>query len=279
MRHPLLVKENDPGPGIAIATHEREYPRNSHIALHSHGADQLVYASRGVMEIASGQNFWLLPPHFGLWIPAYTPHSIRMPEHVSMRTLYLRPGLHTAWATCTTFHVVPFLRELIFQIVGMGRIRVRSRLECAYRDILIAQLKRSTPIPTGIALPRDTRALAVAEQVLNGLEDRHSVAAMCASVGIGVRTLQRVYQREVGLDFESWRRQVRLMKAVQLLVSGLSIKEVSYAVGYQEPSTFIDLFRSVFGRTPKSWTRELAALSSRFEFSPGSSVDVARDSE
>jgi len=76
-----------------------------------------------------------------------------------------------------------------------------------------------------------------------------------------------VYQREVGLDFESWRRQVRLMKAVQLLVSGLSIKEVSYAVGYQEPGTFIDLFRSVFGRTPKAWTQELAALPSRFESS------------
>lgn len=268
MRPTLLVRENDPGPGVAIATHGREYPRDSHIALHSHGADQLVYASRGVMEITSGQNLWLLPPHFGLWIPAYTVHSIRMPEHVSMRTLYLRPGLHTAWTTCTAFHVVPLLRELIFQIVSMGRIRVRNRLECAYRDILVAQLKCSTSIPTGVALPRDARALAVAELVLRSPENRHSVAAMCASVGIGVRTLQRVYQREVGLDFESWRRQVRLMRAIQLLVAGHSIKEVSYAVGYQEPSTFIELFRSVFGQTPKSWTRELAALSSRFDSSP-----------
>src|SRR6266478_4492078 len=140
MRHDL-VRENDPKRGVSISTHAREYPRGSHIPEHAHGSNQLIYASRGVMEVASGQSLWIIPPHFGLWIPARTPHQIRMPESVSMRTLYLRPGLSKILTSCTVFHVTPFFRELIFEIVRIGNLRVRNRMECALRDLLLGQLK------------------------------------------------------------------------------------------------------------------------------------------
>src|SRR4051794_20059102 len=122
MRHPL-VTENDPRRGVSIATLAREYSRGSHVPLHAHGSDHLVYASRGVMEVASGQSVWLLPPHFGLWIPAHTAHHIHMPDCVSMRTLYLRRRLYNSWRTCTVFHVAPLLRELIFEIVRVGNVQ------------------------------------------------------------------------------------------------------------------------------------------------------------
>src|SRR5260221_12808300 len=93
MRH-AIVTENDPRRGVSSAALAREYPRGSSVEQHAHGSDQLVYASSGVMEVASGESLWLLPPRFGLWIPCRVQHQIRMPEHVSMRTLYLRPGLH-----------------------------------------------------------------------------------------------------------------------------------------------------------------------------------------
>src|SRR2546422_875725 len=158
----VLVKENDPPRGVSISTLARDYPRGSNVSLHAHYSEQLVYASCGVMEVASSQSVWLIPPHFALWIPARIPHQIRMPE-------------------------------------------------------------------------------------------RDSLASLCKSVGVGVRTLQRAFRRDIGMDFESWRRQVRLMKAVELLVAGRSVKEVAFLVGYQEPSAFVALFRGAFGDTPKKW--------------------------
>ena len=262
MRHPVFVTENDPRMGLAVTTHAREYPSGFRIPFHAHGSDQLVYASRGVMEITSGENVWILPPHFGLWVPARRGHSIRMLEHVAMRTLYLRPGTHKSWTACTVFHVTPFLRELIFDIVRIGRIRMRNRLEGAYREILLSQLAKATPVPTGVALPRDSRALAVAEVVLKDPGQRRTLVQLCREAGASVRTIQRAYQREVGQDFESWRQQVRLMKAVHLLVAGLSVKEVTFAVGYQDPSSFVALFRATFGQTPKAW---ILNLRSRWE--------------
>lgn len=213
------------------------------------------------MEIASGQNLWVLPPHFGLWVPAHTVHSIGMPEQVSMRTLYLRPGMVTAWPTCTVFHVRPLLRELIFEVVRMKSIRTGNRLDCAFREVLVAELARATPIPTGVALPSDRRAFAVTESVMNDPARRRSLASLCREEGVSVRTVQRLYRREIGLDFESWRRHVRLMKGIQMLVSGLSIKEVADAVGYEDASTFIALFRATFSKPPKAWVLSLGARS------------------
>jgi AraC-like DNA-binding protein len=47
---------------------------------------------------------------------------------------------------------------------------------------------------------------------------------------------------------------------VELLVSGCSIKEVAYKVGYCQSSAFVEMFRRTFGTTPKVW---ISALNNR----------------
>jgi AraC-like DNA-binding protein len=244
-----------------LSTHAREYPRGSHIPEHAHGSNQLIYASRGVMEVASGQSLWKIPPHFGLWIRARTAHQIRMSECVSMRTLYLRPSVVNLPPLCAVLHVGPLLRELIIEIVRIGQLRIRNRIECALHDLLIAELERASPVPTALLLPTDQRALAVAQNVIANPARSISLKLMCASAGVSVRTLERTFRREVGTDFECWRRQARLMKAVELLVAGHSVKEVAFSVGYQHSSAFVALFRATFGTTPKAWISALERLS------------------
>jgi len=53
---------------------------------------------------------------------------------------------------------------------------------------------------------------------------------------------------------------VRLMKAVELLVGGRSVKEVAFSIGYQTPNAFVNLFRATFGTTPKAWVSGLERL-------------------
>ena len=115
-------------------------------------------------------------------------------------------------------------------------------------------------MPTSVTLPKDTRARAIADTVIGNPAGRPSLAAMCDSAGASVRTIQRVFRREVGSDFEFWRRQVRLMKAVELLVSGRSVKEVSFALGYRQPTAFVEMFRGVLGTTPRAWIQALQRL-------------------
>ena len=106
-------------------------------------------------------------------------------------------------------------------------------------------------------MPKDARARTLAESVIANPKAPSALDAECRKAGMSTRTMQRVFRREIGTDFETWRRQARLMKAVELLAAGRSIKETAFAVGYRQASTFVASFRKSLGMTPKAW---IAAL-------------------
>ncbi len=257
MRHGF-IDDYDPKRGTCIATLAYEYPPAFQVPEHAHGADQVIYATRGAMEVSAGQSFWLIPPQFAIWIPARTMHRIRMPGAVSMRTLYLRRGLAPKLpATCTVLHVMPLLRELIVEAVRIGPLRTRNRLQGALRDLIVAQLQRASSVPMSLTLPKDPRALAVAEALIARQADNPPLDSLCAGAGASVRTIERVFHSEVGSDFATWRRQARLMKAVELLAAGSLVKQAAFATGYRQPSAFVEMFRRTLGVTPKAWAAAL----------------------
>ncbi len=184
-----------------------------------------------------------------------------MPGAVSMRTLYFRRGLVCARPLgCAVLHVTPLLRELVLEAVRIGELRVRQLQERALRDLIILHLENASPVPTLVALPRDERGLALAQAVLSAPEQTRPLAVLCREHGVSVRTIQRIFRKDIGTDFETWRRQVRLTKAVDLLISGRSVKHVAFSIGYRQSSAFVETFRRAFGRTPKAWTLWLERL-------------------
>jgi AraC-like DNA-binding protein len=129
--------------------------------------------------------------------------------------------------------------------------------ERALRTLIVTELEGANLLSTFVTLPRERRANALARSILANPAMSETFSALCVRNGVGVRTMQRVFQRELGSDFDSWRRQVRMTKAVELLASGQSVKEVSYRVGYNQPSAFIEAFRRMMGLTPKAWVMSL----------------------
>jgi AraC-like DNA-binding protein/quercetin dioxygenase-like cupin family protein len=246
----------DPGPGVSISSLAYDYPPAWRVPEHEHDSDQLIYARSGVMEVAIGQTLWQIPPQFALWISAHVRHSIRMPAAVAMRTLYIRPGLARN-RTTAVLHVTPLLRELIIEAVRTGDLKARNKEHAALSHVLITQIGKASSVPTMLAMPRDARARSLAEAVIANPRTLQKLDAQCRRVGVSVRTMQRLFHREVGTDFETWRRQVRLMRAVEWLASGRRIKQVAFAVGYRQATTFVSMFRRSFGVTPKAWISTL----------------------
>lgn len=210
------------------------------------------------MEVSSGRNQWLIPPHYALWIPALIHHQIRMRGAVSMRTLYLRASLNArSESDCAVLHIGPLLRELIVEIVRVGQLGMKHRYEIALRELLVPQIRKASSAPILITVPRQPRALAVARAILQNPAEPTSLAVLCSQAGVSVRTIERIFRKDIGSSFETWRRQVRLMKAVELLTSGDSVKEVAFKVGYNHSSAFIEMFRQTFGTPPKAWVTAL----------------------
>ena len=255
MRQSRILREYDPPPGATISSLEYEYTAAWEVPRHAHGSDQLIYAIRGVMQVTAGDTLWVVPPQFALWVPARTQHSIRMSRAVSMRTLYVRAGRVRRAKECAVLHVSALLRELTLEAVRAGKLGTRDRGQRALADLIALQLEGATPMPASIRLPKEARTAAVCRAVLREPGGRATLSALCTAAFVSVRTVQRVFRAEVGVDFDAWRRQVRLMGAIALLSQGRSVKQAAYAMGYKQPGGFIGAFRRTFAETPKAWIR------------------------
>jgi AraC-like DNA-binding protein len=82
-----------------------------------------------------------------------------------------------------------------------------------------------------------------------------SVPGLCREIGVGQRTLQRVFARALGTSPKRFTRLSRFLHACNLLRSGgvENLAEAGLVCGYYDQSHFISDFRSYAGMTPRQF--------------------------
>jgi len=250
----MAVFEALTGSRAQIMSLTHDYAAGHLIPLHFHNRDQLVYAARGVMTISTEDGAWVVPTHRAVWIPASVAHTVAMSGAVAMRTLYLRPRLAARLPRdCCVVNVLPLLRELILHVCAIGSLKQTVKAQHHLILLLLDQLEASTKVPLQLRNPCDPRARRVAEELLANPGDRRPLAQMCKRSGASKRTIERLFQDELGLTFSKWRQQLRLMHALRLLAEGAKITYVALESGYSTPSAFISMFKRALGTTPAAY--------------------------
>jgi AraC-like DNA-binding protein len=200
-----------------------------------------------------------VPPHRAVWVPAGIAHTEQMFAPVSVRNLYLAPGLAKALPrTCGTLNVSSLLRELILHVSRLGALDRRTPLHARLIGVLFDQLTAVSDVPLQLPLPRDPRALRFAALVQAAPGGAATVAALSRKAGASRRTIERLFAQETGMTVAEWRRRLRLLHAVRLLAEGEAVTTVSLEVGYSSVSAFIAVFKSAFGSTPKHFRPQIS---------------------
>jgi AraC-like DNA-binding protein len=70
------------------------------------------------------------------------------------------------------------------------------------------------------------------------------------------RSLQRNFQREVGMSIGQWRQQSRILIGLEKLTEGLSVTDTCFAVGYNNVSAFIKTFKRTVGMPPLEYIKK-----------------------
>lgn len=70
---------------------------------------------------------------------------------------------------------------------------------------------------------------------------------------ISERQLQRQIRRVFGCSPQEWLNELRVAAAEQLLLAGRSVKEVSFDLGFKQPSHFCRVFKSFKRMTPSEF--------------------------
>src|ERR1700746_1390098 len=243
-----------------ITTLTHDYPAGRVIKPHFHEADQLVYASRGVMTVRTKDGIWVVPTDRAVWIPARIPHTITMSGTVAMRTLYLRKGRAKALPrNCCVVNVSALLRELILRACGFGELRRKVSQQRHLIEIILDQLNAIQVVPLQLPNVTDARASRIARILHDDPSDSRPLSELCRVGGASKRTVERFFQQDAGMTFGKWRQQLRLMRAMQLLAEGAKVTHAALEAGYSTPSAFISMFRKTLGTTPASYFRAAKA--------------------
>jgi AraC-like DNA-binding protein len=242
-----------------ITTLSRNYAAGQIVPLHFHDRHQLVYACRGVMTVRTRGGSWIVPTYRAVWIPAGMQHTITMSGIVAMRTLYLKRRLSRLLPRdCCVANVSPLLKELILSTCAQVALRKTIRTQGHLIEVIIDQLQTMQLEPLHLPTPSDPRALRVAQILLSDPSNRQPLKYVCNQAGASKRTIERLFQEDVGTTCGKWRQQLRLMQAMRLLAEGAKVSHAALESGYGTPSAFIAMFRKSLGTTPILYIRQNA---------------------
>ena len=76
------------------------------------------------------------------------------------------------------------------------------------------------------------------------------------SCGMSVSTMQKLFYRYTGMGMMKYYEGVRMQHAQTLLDNGYMVKEVAFALGYEDQNYFSTVYKRYFGRSPSKKLRK-----------------------
>lgn len=219
---------------------------------HAHARAQLMYAVQGSMTVIAGQGSWVLPPSRALWLPSGVTHSLKVRRYAELRTLYLdeKAGWLGETSAPRVLQVGPLMRELILAAIdapwSYPPDSPSQRLARVVCDRIAFMPSEPVHLPDLI----DPRAKRLAAIYYANPAERRRLVDLAGGTGASARTLERLFVSETGLSVGAWTKRLRLMFALENLSDGSSVGDAAFAVGFDNPSSFIAAFKLHFGVTP-----------------------------
>lgn len=247
-----------PSPAAPLPPATTLPPTNAHdhapgevIGRHRHDYHQLIYVSTGVLAVQTEAGAWVASGDRAVWNPAHIWHEHRVYGHSSVHTVGFPvqdPPLPVDGPTILA--VDGLLRALLIACTEPGLPEPESR---RLRAVLGDRLRRAHIQPLALPTARDPRLAHACRLVLADLSTPLTMAALARRVGVGERTLTRLFRAEFGMTYPQWRTNTRVFHAMIQLAEGASVTATARRCGWATTSAFIDTFARTMGQTPGAY--------------------------
>lgn len=209
----------------------------------------LVYAESGTLRVVVEDRWYLLPPRRALWVTPGMVFSKRATGSCRVRSLYFSPSLGGV-REAGPFDVRPLLHELILKACQEGPLLKENQRHEAMVNLLLSEVVLASPEAAYLPLPADSELRAA---MLGFIEFPVGLDELAEQVSMSRRTLERRVRDQLGMSLGEWAVRVRAMGGMRSLAEGKSLTEASAEAGYASVSAFCQVFRRVFGETPRRW--------------------------
>jgi AraC-like DNA-binding protein len=146
------------------------------------------------------------------------------------------------------------MKELILKVVSIGNDYDMNSAAGRLVLVLIDELGAMTPTRCFLPLSDNFHLRLAINELLKDPGDTRGIEHYAKISCTSSRTLSRLFLKELGLSFSNWRKQLRLLNAFEMLDKGVPVSQISFDLGYNSPSAFIEMFRKEFGVSPGKYS-------------------------
>lgn len=256
--HPIVEPAKRPFAGSLL---QDQYDLDS--PWHHHDVHQLQYAFEGALEVECRTRRFFLPRELAAWIPAGVEHRTSLHRVRSGSIMFAASLVDNAGDRVRILAVSPLMRAMI---LGAMRWPITAPLDAvgeAYLRALAMLCREWIEVEAPLSLPTSADPQLRAAMEHTRVHVAHAtVKSASDAAGLSERSLRRRFETS-GLSWEEYRRRARILAALPLLETRLSVGEVAERVGYESQSAFAKTFRAVFGVTPREYRQRRSASSVR----------------
>jgi AraC-like DNA-binding protein len=246
-----MPKSSQPYTGEDRGSHRLPLVHGGGVAVHKHRRGHLVYPAAGVLSITTDSGTWIAPSTRIAWTPAGFEHSHQAYGSTDMRVLFLPSSLAARLPERpAVFSVSPLAREAMLRLTPDTSAARLPAAQARLRTVIVDDLVEASVEPLHLPEPRDDRLRALSGLLHANPADNSTLVELGRRVGASQRTLTRLFHEELGMGFRQWRTQLRLHLALVLLADGHTVTYTAATCGWANPTSFIEAFAAVLGRTP-----------------------------
>lgn len=255
----VSAPSSEPAPA-PLTVRAQRLPARAYFPEHRHDWAQVVYAISGVLTVSIEGRSLVISPDQAVWLPPGVPHRVGALLGAEFRSLWIAASAARGLTReAAVFGVSPLMRALIAEAAVPGHADDEAGYQGRVTDLILDQLRRAEPLPGTLPWPRGDGLNRLCQVLYADPADARSEEAWGRELGMSGRTLRRRFEADVGMSLRSWRRRMRLFKAIEFLGGGMDVTRTAMELGYGSSSAFIYAFRMGMGVSPQAYIRKGAA--------------------
>jgi AraC-like DNA-binding protein len=247
-------------PGLApprpMTVRAQSIPARHYFPEHAHHWNQVVYAISGVLTVAVEGRSFVISPEQAVWLPTGLRHRVGSLLGAEFRSLWIADDAGQGLPESpTVFGVSPLLQALIVEAAALEGEEDLDGYAGRVTGLILDQLRRAKSLPGALPWPSGGALTTVCEAIYADPADPRGPEEWGQELGMSGRTLARRFEAKLGMSLRSWRRRLRLFKAIELLGGGLGVTQTAMELGYGSTSAFVYAFRTEMGCSPQAYMR------------------------
>lgn len=256
----VVAAPPDVPPPRPITIRAQSIPPRHYFPEHAHDWHQLVYAVDGTLTVSADRRTFVVSPDQAVWLPTGMRHSVGALLGAEFRSLWIaNEAGNSLPSSPTVLAVSPLLKALIVEAAEIDGKRHADGYPDRIAAMILDQLDRAPKLSAALPWPKDERLLTLCEALYLDPSNERSAEEWARELGMSSRSLTRRFEADVGSTLRSWKRRLRLFRAIELLGGGMSVTATAMELGYGSASAFIFAFRSEFGCSPYVYMMQKAS--------------------